>query len=101
MSQLAPPRIQAGASRQAELGSRGPGWGKHSFYPIYGIVACLALAGAARLIELVPFPLPLCGFRALTGLPCAFCGSTRSFMAWSHLEIAQAFRYNPLVASGC
>jgi hypothetical protein len=54
--------------------------------------------GAARLIPHLPVPLPVCGLRALTGMPCPLCGSTRSLMAWSHLQVAEAFRFNPLAA---
>jgi len=48
-------------------------------------------------------------FVAITGLPCATTGCTRSLMAWGRGDWLQALRYNPLslafvvllVASGC
>lgn len=41
-------------------------------------------------------PLPFCLLRKLTGIPCPFCGSTRSLAAWATLDVEQAFRFNPL-----
>jgi len=42
----------------------------------------------------------LCGWRALTGLPCPFCGGTRSVVLLSRFEFQQAFAMNPLVTVG-
>ena len=42
-------------------------------------------------------PIPACGFRTLTGRPCPFCGSTRSFLAWSNLDFGLAFLLNPML----
>ena len=42
------------------------------------------------------FSFPLCGLRAMTGIPCPFCGSTRALFAWSNLQITEAFFFNPL-----
>jgi hypothetical protein len=61
----------------------------------------LLLLAGARLLPLLPVPLPVCGLRALTGLPCPLCGSTRCILAWSHFDAVQAFRCNPLVAAAC
>ena len=38
---------------------------------------------------------PLCGFRATTGLPCSGCGLTRAFCAIAHGQFAQAWAFNP------
>lgn len=35
-----------------------------------------------------------CWFRAVTHLPCPFCGMTRSFVALAHGELASAFRFH-------
>lgn len=35
-------------------------------------------------------------FRDLTGVPCLFCGMTRSFVAMGGLELRQAFVFHPL-----
>ncbi len=37
-----------------------------------------------------------CPFFAITGIPCLFCGITRSFMAMGGLDAGQAFTYHPL-----
>lgn len=59
----------------------------------------LALAGGALAVNLAmrwKLPLPFCGLRELTGIPCPACGSTRSLLAWTHLEPINAFLFNPL-----
>lgn len=38
----------------------------------------------------------VCPFFALTGIPCLFCGMTRSFMAMGNLELSQSFTFHPL-----
>jgi hypothetical protein len=40
---------------------------------------------------------PPCLFRALTGLQCPGCGSTRALHHLLHGEFARAFRYNPML----
>ncbi|MCW0374816.1 DUF2752 domain-containing protein [Xanthomonas sacchari] len=42
-------------------------------------------------------PLPGCPFRALTGLYCPGCGSTRCLHALVHLDLAHAWTSNPLL----
>lgn len=42
-------------------------------------------------------PLPPCPLRALTDVPCPFCGSTRTFAALARLDFVAALRLNPLV----
>lgn len=63
--------------------------------------AVLALLLAARLASHFPLPLPLCGFRVLTHIPCPGCGATRCLVALSHGHFRQALAFNPLVAVGC
>jgi len=44
---------------------------------------------------------PGCGFKAVTGLPCATCGMTRSFTYMAEGDIAAAFNIQPLGAIVC
>jgi hypothetical protein len=48
---------------------------------------------------LLPFG-GVCPFKSLTGWPCAGCGGTRAVSAFLRLDLAAAFRWNPLVAIG-
>ena len=59
------------------------------------IAGGVMLAGAAAL-PLLPGPdgLP-CPLRALTGIPCPFCGMTTSVTAAVHLDVAAAVAANP------
>jgi hypothetical protein len=61
------------------------------------------LAGSAglgallvRLLGLDRLPFPVCTFKALTGLPCMSCGSTRAFGLLGRLDLAGALRMQPL-----
>ena len=65
------------------------------------IAGLILVVAGARVVPYLPMPLPQCGLRALTGVPCMLCGSTRSVMACAHFEIGEAVRYNPLAAAGC
>lgn len=38
----------------------------------------------------------LCPFFALTGIPCLFCGITRSFLAMGSFDVGSAFIFHPL-----
>jgi hypothetical protein len=63
------------------------------------LAAALALIGSIVMTRFAAqwhLPLPQCWLRKLTGLPCPSCGCTRSLLAWSHLDLAQAFFFNPL-----
>jgi hypothetical protein len=42
------------------------------------------------------FKFPSCIFRLVTGLPCPFCGLTRSCVAAANGQIADAIIFNPL-----
>lgn len=46
----------------------------------------------------------MCLFLRLTGYPCPFCGSTRTFVAMGHGHVADALRQSPfavLLFLGC
>lgn len=68
--------------------------------PAWGGVAALAAAAAwagthlSGLLAMIE--LPACSFRALTGFPCAACGTTRAVSALLGGSIAAAASYQPL-----
>ncbi|GMK40290.1 hypothetical protein PCCS19_33460 [Paenibacillus sp. CCS19] len=59
------------------------------------------IAGAGLLYLLIWLPLTgigiPCVFHLVTGLYCPGCGITRTTLSLLHGQLAQAFRYNPLV----
>ncbi len=73
--------------------------GRIEFALIYGGLVILLLA-AARFLPVATLA-PDCTFRALTGLPCPTCGSTRSVMLLSRGQILPAFSLNPLTTVVC
>jgi hypothetical protein len=58
------------------------------------VLAMVAVLPLARL------PFSLCVFKAVTGVPCFTCGSTRALTLLARLDLAGALAMNPLVASG-
>lgn len=40
-----------------------------------------------------------CPMKAIFGVPCALCGGTRAFEAWTHGHPVAAWTWNPLAAS--
>lgn len=58
------------------------------------LLGLVALASVALHFQL---PLPPCPLREMTGVPCPFCGSTRTFAALARLDFSAALRFNPLV----
>jgi len=62
---------------------------------IYGLIALLALS-AARFLPVLTVA-PSCPFKALTGLPCPTCGSTRSIVHLAHGNFTAALAMNPLI----
>jgi hypothetical protein len=58
--------------------------------------AGLLLVPAAVALSLSPFdPVPPCPLRALTGVPCPLCGSTRGVVAAVHGQVGDALALNP------
>jgi hypothetical protein len=58
-----------------------------------GVVAWIASAWG------VPVTVPACVFKAITGWPCLTCGGTRALRALAGLDVAAAWRLNPLVTA--
>lgn len=64
--------------------------------PFWWLLGFVGAIGVVALAYRWGLPLPQCGWRQLTGLPCPFCGSTRALLAWSQLDLKQAFTLNPM-----
>ena len=65
---------------------------------IWSSVALVSLAGLWLYAQL-PNAAPLaCPFHAITGWPCVTCGGTRATLALMRGAVAEAFRWNPLIA---
>jgi hypothetical protein len=58
----------------------------------------VALSLGLRLATLVGWPLPACGFREWTGIPCVACGGTRALLALTEGRWIEALAINPLAA---
>jgi hypothetical protein len=88
-----------GRSTEVPTGPAGLGDGTgrtRRFGPVAGALGVLGAAGAL-LYTVDPGGGPvLCPFRALTGLACPGCGTTRMLHHLLHGELATAFSYNPL-----
>ena len=58
-------------------------------------LGALGFVGAASLPLLPDTDLPLCALRAVTGIPCPFCGMTTASIALSRADVGAAFAANP------
>lgn len=87
--ELTPPPVPAPAS--------GP---VGDWQPWRGVLAIVCLTVAARLALHWELPLPGCLMREFTGVPCPFCGATRSCAALAGLDVSGALAWNPLVGVG-
>ena len=64
-------------------------------------IAAFAVAAVALANLHVPGrPATVCPLRALTGVPCPFCGGTTAAAHVGHLDLLGAFRANPVVVVG-
>lgn len=64
--------------------------------PIWAVFGFVALTVGVHFAARWHLPFPQCLLRKFTGIPCPTCGCTRSLLAWSDLDLAAAFRFNPL-----
>jgi len=85
-----------------------PGSNSHGSvkFPMQRLILALFLSLVLALSFLLSLPpqsaedpdfiwgIPLCGFKLLTGIPCPFCGLTRSFVFTAHGQWEQAFLHN-------
>lgn len=55
---------------------------------------------ASRLLAGADLEVSLCGFKALVGLPCPFCGGIRASAALVGGAFSEALRWNPAAALG-
>ncbi len=63
-------------------------------------LACgVAIAAAVGLLHLDHLSVTLCAFKAVTGLPCMACGTTRALGRLFHLDLPGAVTMNPLSAA--
>lgn len=67
--------------------------------PVGAILAACGLVaiGAIAVLHLDRLPFSLCVFKAVTGLPCMTCGTTRALARLARLDLAGALAMNPLV----
>jgi Protein of unknown function (DUF2752) len=69
--------------------------------PLWLFAGTMTLIAGLRLAGAWHVPMPRCWLRQFTGIPCPSCGCTRSLLAWSNFDLAQALRFNPLFFICC
>lgn len=74
-----------------------PAGGRDSREPLWWLLAMLGAAALARVVMQWKIPLPACHFKQFTGVPCPFCGGTRTLRSAAELDLWTAFQFNPLV----
>jgi hypothetical protein len=101
---LAPPAPALAGARCAALDHPhpvAPGTGRPSRRPVWLVVTRrYAIVGAVAVLigalHIPHRPATLCPFRALTGLPCPFCGGTTAAVNLGHGDLGGAVRASPL-----
>jgi hypothetical protein len=70
--------------------------------PIGAILAACAVVAVVMVawLPLSRLPFSLCVFKAVTGVPCLTCGTTRTLALLARLDVLGALAMNPLVAAG-
>ena len=69
--------------------------GRHQGLALLAL-SLVSLGAAALLRDLAP-DVTLCGVKALSGLPCPFCGGVRATAALGQGSLLEAFAWNPAV----
>lgn len=69
--------------------------GRHQGLALLALSA-ISLGAAVLLRDLAP-DVNLCGVKALSGLPCPFCGGVRATAALGRGALAEAFVWNPAI----
>ena len=69
--------------------------GRHQGLALLAL-SLISLGAAALLRDLAP-DVTLCGVKALSGLPCPFCGGVRATAALGRGALMEAFAWNPAV----
>lgn len=64
--------------------------------PLIGAAVCGLALLCGRFLQPDQLPIPRCTFLRVTGYPCPFCGTTRSFFASANGEVVAALREAPL-----
>jgi len=70
--------------------------------PVGAILAACALGAITMvtLLHLDRLPFSVCVFKAVTGIPCMTCGTTRALARLARLDLAGALAMNPLATLG-
>ena len=63
---------------------------------LIGVLVCAAAMLVGYRLQSEQLPIPACTFLRVTGYPCAFCGTTRSFFMAAKGNFAGAIREAPL-----
>jgi hypothetical protein len=92
----------AGAAGAGRLETRFRLLAKPGATPLGAIFAAMSAAGALAIgfLHLDRLPITVCTLKAVTGIPCFSCGSTRAFGRLFFLDLAGALAMNPLMTLG-
>ena len=76
--------------------------GRKGAFPLGAVLGAIGVGAAlvVGLLHLDRIPFTLCVFKALTGVPCLTCGTTRVLGLLFDMRLPEALRTNPLAALG-